>query len=164
MQQPASATVGSLVADQATVSGGYYPTGTVTFNLYNNSSGTGPALFTDANVPLVSGVATSTGYPTTATGTDYWVATYNGDSNNISVTSGTALEPVTVNQASSSVSTAIYDSGGGPVIDTLGEQVYDTATVTGVSGVTPTGTVTYYFYNTASPVYGTTTPVGAREP
>ena len=63
----------------------------------------------------------------------------------------------------SSVSTAIYDSGGGPVTDTLGEQVYDTATVTGApSGPTPTGTVTYYFYNTASPVYGTTTPVSTQ--
>ena len=38
-QQPASATVGSSIADQATVSGGYNPTGTVTFNLYNNPTG-----------------------------------------------------------------------------------------------------------------------------
>jgi hypothetical protein len=36
------------------------------------------------------------GYTATATGTDYWVATYNGDSNNKSVTSGTSDEPVTV--------------------------------------------------------------------
>ena len=56
------------------------------------------------------------------------------------------------------MSTAIYDSTGGAVTDTLGEKVYDTATVTGTP-FTPTGTVTYYFYNTASPVYGTTTPV-----
>ena len=33
-------------------------------------------------LPLVGGVATSTGYTATATGTDYWVATYNGNSNN----------------------------------------------------------------------------------
>jgi hypothetical protein len=44
-QQPARADVGSAVADQATVSGGSNPTGTVTFNLYNNSGCTGPALF-----------------------------------------------------------------------------------------------------------------------
>ena len=81
-QQPASTTVGTSIADKATVSGGFNPTGTVTFNLYNNSTGTGPALFTDPDVPLVSGVATSTGYTATATGTDYWVATYNGDANN----------------------------------------------------------------------------------
>ena len=68
----------------------------MTFNLYNNPNGTGTPLFTDANVTLVSGMATSTGYTATATGTDYWVATYNGDSNNKSVSSGTASEPVTI--------------------------------------------------------------------
>ena len=93
-QQPASAAVGTSIADKATVSGGYNPTGTVTFNLYNNSTGTGTPLFTDTET-LVGGVATSTGYTATATGTDYWVATYNGDSNNSPVTSGTAAEPVT---------------------------------------------------------------------
>ncbi len=97
-QQPATATVGSSIADQATVTGGDDPTGTVTFNLYNNPNGTGTPLFTDTE-NLVGGVATSAGYTTTATGTDYWVATYNGDSNNSTVTSGTAAEPVTVTPA-----------------------------------------------------------------
>ena len=97
-QQPATATVGSSIADQATVTGGDNPTGTVTFNLYNNPNGTGTPLFTDTE-NLVGGVATSAGYTTTATGTDYWVATYNGDSNNSTVTSGTADEPVTVTPA-----------------------------------------------------------------
>ena len=88
-QQPATAVVGSSIADQATVTGGYSPTGTVTFNLYNNATASGTPLFTDTET-LVSGVATSAGYTATATGTDYWVATYNGDSNNSAVTSGTA--------------------------------------------------------------------------
>ena len=94
-QQPASAVAGSSIADEATVTGGYNPSGTVTFNLYSNSNGTG-LLFTDANVPLSGGTATSTGYTATATGTDYWVATYNGDSNNNTVTSPSAAEPVTI--------------------------------------------------------------------
>ena len=89
-QQPASATVGSSIADKATVSGGYNPTGTVTFNLYNNSTATGTPLFTDTKSRSSGGMATSAGYTATATGTDYWVATYNGDSNNNAVTSGTA--------------------------------------------------------------------------
>jgi hypothetical protein len=47
--------------------------------------------------PLAAaGPATSKGYTTTATGTDYWIATYNGDSNFSAVSSGTAAEPVTV--------------------------------------------------------------------
>ena len=66
--------------------------------MYSNANGTGTPLFTDANVPLVSGVATSTGYSATATGTDYWVATYNGDSNN-SPPAAVNAEPV-INPAS----------------------------------------------------------------
>jgi uncharacterized repeat protein (TIGR01451 family) len=97
-QQPASATVGSTLADQATVSGGNNPTGTVTFNLYNNSTCAGAPLFANTE-SLVGSVATSAGYTATATGTDYWRATYNGDSNNNSVSSACNAEPVTVTPA-----------------------------------------------------------------
>ena len=100
--QPATATVGSSIADKATVSGGINPTGTVTFNLYNNPNGTGPALFTDTET-LVNGTAISGGYTAMGTGTDYWVATYNGDPNNNPVTSGTALEPVTISPADQTI-------------------------------------------------------------
>ena len=96
-QQPATAAVGSSIADQATVTGDN-PTGTATFNLYNNPNGTGTPLFTDTE-NLVGGVATSAGFTPTATGTVYWVATYNGDINNNPVTSGLAGEPVTVTPA-----------------------------------------------------------------
>ena len=47
------------IADQATVSGGDSPTGTVTFNLYNNPNGSGTPLFTDAESRSSSGMATS---------------------------------------------------------------------------------------------------------
>jgi hypothetical protein len=91
--------VGTAVADQATVSGGSNPTGTVTFNLYNNSGCTGPALFTDTET-LVGGTATSKDYFPTAfdstTSTFYWVDTYHGDTNNDRVSSGCAAEPVTI--------------------------------------------------------------------
>ncbi len=88
-QQPASTTVGSSIADKVTVTGGNNPTGTVTFNLYNNPSGSGTPLFTDTET-LSGGTATSHGYTTTAAGTDYWVATYNGNTSNNSVTSATS--------------------------------------------------------------------------
>ena len=148
-QQPASATVGSTIADKATVSGGDNPTGTVTFNLYNNSTGTGTPLFTDTET-LVSGVATSAGYTATATGTDYWVATYNGNSNNAAVSSGTASEPVTVSQAAPS---SVYvnsawagDASGTAVTWTdgsthyVGEDAFGTIQA-GVDGVASGGTV-----------------------
>jgi hypothetical protein len=97
-QQPASAVVGSTIADKATISGGFNPTGTVTFELFNNATGTGIPLFTDTE-PLSGGIANSAGYTATAAGTDYWVDTYNGDSNNNAVTSGTAGEPVIISSA-----------------------------------------------------------------
>src|SRR5262249_56244550 len=97
-QQPASATVGSAIADRATVSGGNNPTGTVTFTLFNNPNGTGTPLFTDTE-PLVGGMATSAAYLATATGTDYWVATYNGDSNNTHRKSVAEGKPVDITPA-----------------------------------------------------------------
>jgi uncharacterized repeat protein (TIGR01451 family) len=154
-QQPGTATVGTSIADKATVSG-YNPTGTVTFNLYNNPNGTGTPLFTDANEPLVSGAATSKGFTTTATGTDYWVATYNGDSNNNPVTSGTGLEPVTITAATPAITTTQQ-----PATATVGTSIADKATVTG--GFNPTGTVTFNLYNNPN---GTGTPLftDANEP
>ena len=50
-------------------------------------------------------MATSPGYTATSTGTDYWVAAYSGDSNNSPVTSGTALEPVSITPYSPSIIT-----------------------------------------------------------
>jgi hypothetical protein len=94
-QQPTSAMVGTPISDEAFVSGGFNVTGSVTFNLYNNPNGTGPALFTDTE-PLIGGEATSASFTPMATGTDYWVATYNGNGTNNSVTSGLADEGVLV--------------------------------------------------------------------
>ena len=145
---PTSAAVGASIADQATVSGGDNPTGTVTFNLYDNSSGTGTPLFTDTET-LSSGTATSAGFTTTATGTDYWVATYNGDSNNASVSSGNASEPVSITQASPTIATAANPTSG-----TVGTSIADQATVSG--GDNPTGTVTFNLYDNSS---GTGTPL-----
>ena len=144
-----SAVVGTAISDSATVSGGYSPTGTVTFNLYNNANGTGTPLFTDADEPLSGGVATSTGYTTIAPGSDYWVATYNGDANNTSVSSGLAAEPVTVGQATPAIGTT---ASAGSIV--LGGAIADTATVSG--GDSPTGTVTFNLYDNAN---GTGTPL-----
>ncbi|HUZ14672.1 MAG TPA: hypothetical protein VMU72_00665 [Gaiellaceae bacterium] len=153
-QQPASATVGSAIADQATVSGGDNPTGTVTFRLYDNPTATGTTLFTDTE-PLVSGTATSAGYTTSAPGTDYWVATYNGDANNPSLSSGAADEPVDV-KALPSISTTQQ-----PASATVGASIADKATVTG--GDNPGGTVIFRLYNnstaTGSPLYTDTEPL-----
>jgi hypothetical protein len=143
-QQPASTTVGSSIADKATVKGGYSPSGTVTFNLYSSSTtqDSSTLLFSDSE-SLSGGVATSANYKTTAAGTDYWVATYNGDANNSSVGSSASGEPVTVAQASPLIS-----SSQQPASATVGASIADKATVSG--GYSPSGTVTFKLYSSAS--------------
>jgi hypothetical protein len=103
--QPASTTVGVPIADKATVSGGDSPTGTVTFNLYDNNSATGTPLYTDTE-KLSNGSATSGNYIPTASGTDYWIVSYNGDSNNAAVSTNDEADPVTVLPGSLVVNTA----------------------------------------------------------
>ncbi len=89
----ATPSVASLIIlqDRATLSGGYSPTGTVTFKLYDNADCTGNLVLTSANVAIDNGVYTSGTYlvPHAGSGNTYsWKVTYNGDSNNNSVTIG----------------------------------------------------------------------------
>ncbi len=139
-QQPASATVGTPIADQATVtaSNGDTPTGTVTFTLYDNPNGTGTPLFTDAE-SLVNGVATSANYTATTAGTDYWVATYNGDDGTVS--SGTGDEPVNVDTINTSQQ---------PASASVGSSIADKATVTGLVSPSSSDTVTFNLYSSAT--------------
>jgi len=147
------APVGTAITDSAKVTGGFNPTGTVTFALYGpgnpecvnggDSSLTALQQWTEdlsedgtANVP-------SPGFTTTMTGTYNWVATYSGDSNNVSVTSACGDESVVIGQASPTIVTAA--SEGGPV----GTQIHDTAQVSG--GNHPTGTVTFFLYPPSDP-------------
>ena len=132
--------VGSTgISDTATVSGGFNPTGNVTFNLFapGDTSCTGtPRSSTN---PLNAGSATSSTFPSTAVGTYHWTATYNGDTNNAPVSSPCTAEPVVITQATPTIATT--PSAGGPVGST---GISDTATVSG--GFNPTGNVTFNLF------------------
>jgi hypothetical protein len=147
---PSSGTVGDTITDTATVTGSN-PTGTVTFELYNDASCTN-LLYTDTE-SLSGGQATAAGYKTTVTGTYYWVDTYSGDANNTAAgpfpgAPGTAacssdpLEQTSIGPRHPSLSTRATSAA------TVGDRITDTATVTG--GFRPTGTVTFRLYNDAS--------------
>jgi hypothetical protein len=96
----------SKLSDSATISGGYNPTGTVTFYLF--APGVTPngaysnSIYSD--VVSVSGNGTYTtaagtnpgGYLPTVAGTYEWVAVYSGSANNASVTSPFGSEPEAV--------------------------------------------------------------------
>src|SRR5262249_22320953 len=94
-QQPMSATLGSAIQDTANITGlvNAFPTDTVTFNLYDNASASAPPVFTNTvtiTLPPGGDTATASSGPYTplTTGTFYWVATFNGDSNNLAVNTG----------------------------------------------------------------------------
>ena len=134
----------TTLADTAVLSGGYSPTGTITFTLYQGTT------LVDTETAAVNGdgsYSTPTGYtlPTTgtATGTYQWDATYNGDTNNSGVAEiNAAGEQATVSPASPAISTTPNTT-----IVTLGTSpatLTDTAVLSG--GYSPTGTITFTLY------------------
>ncbi len=95
-QQPTTAPVGSSVADKATVTGGGQPDwdGHVQPLQQPERRQVRRCSPTPSRSPAVRRPVRGT--RRWLTGTDYWVATYNGDANNNSVTSGATLEPVVI--------------------------------------------------------------------
>ncbi len=137
---PGTATVGAILNDSATLTGGSNPTGNIVFNLYGPSDTTcaGPALYNQTVAVSGAAATTSPGFTTAAVGTYRWTASYSGDTYNNSVSSGCQAEQVTVNKATPSIVT----SASGPVI--VGAAINDVATLSG--GFNPTGSITFNVY------------------
>ncbi len=98
---------------------------------------------------------TSPAYTPTATGTYCFLGVYSGDGNYQGVSDGsTSSECFTVTPRQPGLSTA---PTSGTIV--LGNSDSDGATVTGVDGITPTGTVTFYVcgpFTTVTPVHDRT--------
>jgi Big-like domain-containing protein len=126
-QDPVSALVGATLKDSASVTGGYIPTGTVTFVLTLN----GETVLTSEPIALDAQgkAAFTTGYLANTAGTYYWIATYNGDPNNNTMTSGATDEPVTV--STTLVPTIVTTPN--PKTTTVGATLKDTATIGGIA-------------------------------
>jgi hypothetical protein len=92
-----SVPAGGVVSDTATVTGGFNPTGTVTFKLFapGDTSCTTP-IATRTDTLSAGGTAASGNVTIGAAGTYRWTATYSGDASNNSVTSGCDEEQVVV--------------------------------------------------------------------
>jgi hypothetical protein len=144
---PSSGTVGVTLNDSATLTGGFNPTGTITFNLYGttDSGCTGSPIYTQT--VDVSVAATSPGYTTTQAGTYHWAATYSGDGNNEGASSSCAAEAVIVGKASPSITTSPSPAAG-----IIGDTLNDSATLSG--GFNPTGTITFNLYGPADTACG----------
>ncbi len=130
--------------DTATLSGGYYETGSIAFTLYLGGT------LVDTETVSVAGngtYTTPTGYtlPTTGTvaGTYQWDSTYNGDTNNNAISeNGVAAERVTVSQANPAIATT--PSLTTVTLGTSSVTLKDTAAFSG--GYFPAGTITFTLY------------------
>jgi uncharacterized repeat protein (TIGR01451 family) len=148
---PSTVMLGGTLQDVANLTGGLDPTGSITFSLY--APGVDPTVGPAAYTEIVTGVKgdgtyhTTVGYVANATGTWHWVATYNGDSNNNSVSSGPLDEPVTIpSQADLVLIKQVNQTNpifGTPVTYTLivHNNGPDTATGVVVTDIVPVGIV-----------------------
>ena len=149
--------IGTVLTDQATLSGGASPTGSITFRLYgpNDATCTGAPVFT-SNAIAVNGNGSYTsapGFTSAALGTYRWIASYSGDANNAAIPGACngANESATITTAAPALVTTA--SAGGLV----GTVLTDQATLSG--GVNPTGSITFRLYGpsdascTGAPVF-----------
>jgi hypothetical protein len=138
----AATVVGRPVSDTAALSGGFNPTGTLSFGLFgpNDSSCTGAAIFTFVGVVAGNGSYTSSAFTPTQIGTYRWTAAYSGDANNNPVPEvcNATNESVVVSKATPNLSTRA--SASVPV----GGKVSDTAAL--ANGANPTGVVVFKLY------------------
>ena len=117
----ASGTVGlgQQISDTATLSGGFNPTGTMTFTLFgpNNAECAGGTIFTSVIPVAGNGSYASAPFVPVFIGTCRWIASYSGDLNNGAVTTSCAdpLEAVVVS--------AQIDHHRSPVTTTLPPEV-----------------------------------------
>ncbi len=92
-----SVPAGGRISDSATLTGGFAPTGTVTFTLYGPGDATCSNALRSTTVPVgAGGVSHSGDFEAGAAGTYNWVATYSGDLNNLPVSSACGSEPVVI--------------------------------------------------------------------
>src|SRR5918992_1665110 len=134
-----TAPAGGDISDTATLTGGFNPTGTVTFRLFGPGDTTCETpIATRTDTLSGSGTASSGTVSAGGVGTYNWTATYSGDASNNPVTSPCGDEQVVIVKATPGITTK--PSGSVPA----GGVVSDTATVTG--GFNPTGTVTFKLF------------------
>jgi hypothetical protein len=92
-----SVPAGGLISASATLTGGFAPTGNVTFSLYGPGDVTCSNAIWSTTVPVgAGGVSNSGDVEAGAAGTYNWVATYSGDLNNLPVSSECGSDPVVI--------------------------------------------------------------------
>jgi len=157
-------TNGASAVDTATLSNGFNPTGTITFNLYPNTACSGSPQFTSTVTVYGNGNYASASFTPQNAATYNWVASYSGDSNNKPFTApcGASGETLTVLSASPSIITQVSPST--ITLTTSAGTASDTAQLS--TGFNPTGTITFAVFSAAtcsgSPVFTSTISVNGN--
>lgn len=157
---------GKSIYDAATLRFGFRPTGFITFELFgpNDSTCSGPSIFTTASAVNGNGVYNSESYVPTVSGTYRWVATYSGDGNNLRVGPTRCGDPREHVEIVIPASPELTSSASQAV--TLGGAIHDTAHLSG--GSAPTGTITFHLFGpnnagcSGNPVFTSTVPVAGN--
>ncbi|MBN8867805.1 MAG: hypothetical protein J0H98_09640 [Solirubrobacterales bacterium] len=153
-----NATVGTNVAYDSSLGGGYDLTGAITFRAYGPAdaecSGT-PAFTAQATDVAGPGLYGTDAFTPTHAGEYHWVAVYAGDENNEAATASCSATASTVAKASPSISIGAEDAR-------IGEAISATATV--ADGYSPGGTITFLAYGpgntcTGAPAFTATVSV-----
>ncbi len=128
--------------------GGFTPTGSVTYDYYGGGTCAGPVVESDTEPLNPDGtLPPSPSQGPLGTGTYYFSASYSGDGNYAGSTS--SCESFTVVKATSFIATTVFDAATNAAWsgnEVTGATAKDTASVIGVTGFIPTGTVTYHFF------------------
>jgi hypothetical protein len=157
--------IGGQISDTATLSDGTNPVGTITFTAFgpNDATCTGAPAFT-SNVPVNGNGNYSSGpfTPTTA-GTYRWIARWNGDANNPTVT--TACNDANESVLVARVIPAVRTQASGTV--PVGGDITDTATLSGGTANVG-GTITFTLFGpdnatcAGAPAFTSTRPVNGN--
>jgi hypothetical protein len=144
---------GATAVDTASVTpvSGFEPSGTFTYSFFTNGTCAGAAA--DTQAVTMTGGTVPDGAPLgpLATGAYSYRGVYSGDANYLGAAA--TCEPFAVVRAPNGVGTVVDDSTSNAAwngTEHTGAAAYDTATVTSVGGITPTGTVTYSLFNNGS--------------
>ena len=153
---PGIGTVNSTIAASSissVLAGGSGPTGTITVTVFGPQS-SAPTTCTTGGTTVGTATVTgngtynpSAGYKPTATGNYWWYASYGGDSNNKSAVStcGSGMSETVVGKASPTITAT------GPPTGSAGTAI-PSSSISSVlaSGVSPTGTITFYVFGPQS--------------
>jgi hypothetical protein len=152
--------------DDAALSGGSSPTGTIVFDLYGPSATADcsqGAVFTSTASVSGNGTYTSGTFTPSQAGTYWWTARYGGDAFDSPVASGCGAESATIAKASPAIATTVQTVGIGQAGAT---SVGDAATLSGFVGAVAGETVGFSLFGpfadavtptcTGAPIFATT--------